>query len=94
MPSFGRIGMDPEVLELGHRLAAAMESLAEEIREYNRPGTVVKRDDVATFTIPPKAGDFMYGEGGLLHQIPGQEIHLHEEMSELMECLDEKGLLG
>lgn len=37
MANLGKVGVADEVLEMGNRLAAAMERLADELHTYNHP---------------------------------------------------------
>lgn len=93
MASLGKIGVADEVLELGTRLAAAMERLADELHTYNHPPVqyAMEKSAVEVIKMPSYAGDYEISEDSCRHRYDGEAWHEHGSPAELMECIDKKG---
>lgn len=89
MANLGKVGVADEVLEMGNRLAAAMERLADELHTYNHPP--VQYAGVKTIQMPSYAGDYEFSEGSCRHRYDGEAWHEHDTPAALMECIDKKG---
>lgn len=99
MAHLGKVGMSDEVIEMGNRVAAAMERLADELHTYNASNrdvfyTTVEYDEGKSIKIPASAGDYQVTrDGEIHHRYGGEEEHHHQSMAELLNCLSGRGIL-